>query len=137
MTDNTIYNTMTSKDNKLKTMTVGLNQPELMSKLKDYAYGWKKVVFIRPENSDDEIPVQIIPIRYAENPDLKDTDLKDREQSELTHDRGGAIYELFTRWTTAGLNKYKASDPFHSIEFQRYIEEKYDYSGSDYVIFEV
>ena len=59
------------------------------------------------------------------------TDKSDWEKQ--AKNRTEAIYQLFNRWTEAGLNASHAKNPFKSKAFIKYLDS-IDYNASDYVI---
>ena len=70
----------------------------------------------------------ILHVGYGED-DVYRSDLAQR-----TKNRADAIYQLFDRWTNAGLNTRYASNPFKSKAFVKYLDT-IGYTASDYVVF--
>lgn len=86
---------------------------------------WQRVGSFYNENAE-HMTFHIVPVRY-------NTDGNPADYAKYAKARIAAIYELFYRWTNAGLNKKHAKDPFGCKSFNAFLSE--DYSRIEYIIF--
>ncbi|MBQ3702527.1 MAG: hypothetical protein II885_07205 [Oscillospiraceae bacterium] len=83
---------------------------------------WQRVGSFYNENKE-HMTLHFVPVRYA----------TDGSPADYVKARVAAIYELFYRWTNAGLNKKHAKDPFGCKSFNAFLSE--NYSRTEYIIF--
>ncbi len=121
-----IYKRIMAPDNKLQAIVVKPEEESLIRILSQYAGGWEKVILLCANNKD-AIPVQIIPVMYANDP---------KNTADLSHARAGAVYEMFTRWEQAGFNRYHAKNIFGCKAFMAFLDH-IGYLKADYIVFKV
>lgn len=132
VTNNEIFKELTDKYNILQVIPVPKDSP-LLDVVKDYAYGWDKVVILKNTENEDELQIQVIPLLYESGPGSESRE----ELSEVASDRSDTVHELFRRWTGSGFNTHSIVDPFASNDFEKFIDKKLNYYHSEYMIFRV